>query len=79
VARYDWYILRVWHSGRRPDEQWAARLEAMPDGECRRFNQPDLLLAHLRTLIAPANLELKRSSQDEGPESEPDAHMTESR
>jgi hypothetical protein len=77
VARYDWYILRVWHSGRRPDEQWAARLEAMPEGESRRFNQPNLLLDHLRTLIQPTNVGLERPSPDEGRELGPDAHKTE--
>jgi hypothetical protein len=54
VARYDWYILRIWRSGgRRPGEQWAARLESMPDGASRRFNRPDLLLEHLEALISP--------------------------
>ena len=81
MARYDWYILRVWHSGRRSGEQWAARLEAMPEGESRRFNRPELLLDHLRTLILPAEVGQgqARDASDERQEGEPDADTTATR
>jgi hypothetical protein len=79
VARYDWYILRVWRSGRRSGEQWAARLETMPEGESMRFNQPELLLDHLRVLIDGAGAAPKRTTSEEGREGEPGQHMTEPR
>lgn len=65
MARYDWYILRIWRTGGRGGEQWAARLEVMPDGESARFNQPEVLLDHLRALIQPAKAGLESAPLDE--------------
>ena len=52
MARYDWYILRVWRSGRTTGEQWAARLEQQPGGASLRFSAPHELLAYLATATA---------------------------
>jgi hypothetical protein len=65
MARYDWFILRIWRSGHRDGEQWAGKLERMSGGESLRFSDPDLLLDHLRALIAPATVLPECPSQDE--------------
>lgn len=54
MARYNWYILRIWRSGRTGGEQWAARLEQMPDGASLRFSEPEDLLSYLAAAIVPA-------------------------
>lgn len=54
MARYDWFILRIWRSGRRAGEQWAARLEQMPGGQSLRFTEPGDLLSYLAATIDPA-------------------------
>lgn len=53
MARYDWYILRIWRSGRATGEQWAARLEQRPGGVNVRFTEPHDLLAFLAQAIVP--------------------------
>ena len=53
MARYDWYILRIWRSGRATGEQWAARLEQRPGGLSLRFTEPHDLLAYLAQTVVP--------------------------
>lgn len=76
MARYDWYILRIWRSGRRSGEQWAARLEAMPEGESRRFTEPEQLLEHLWTMIQPGDAGPEGMPPEGGQGEGPGAHKT---
>jgi hypothetical protein len=54
MARYDAFVLRVWRSGTREEEQWAGRLEHLPDGATFRFGSLDALLAYLGAELAGA-------------------------
>jgi hypothetical protein len=49
--RYDSFRLRVWRGTRHDRVQWSARLEGLQDGVEFRFNAPDALFAHLRTVL----------------------------
>ena len=52
MPRYDAYVLRVWRSRGGDELGWSGRLEHMPDGQGRRFNSIEALLAHLRQVLA---------------------------
>ena len=52
MARYDAFVLRVWRSGTGDEEQWAGRLEHLPDGTTCRFGSLDALLAYLGTELS---------------------------
>ena len=52
MARYDAFVLRVWRSGTGDEEQWAGRLEHLPDGTTFRFGSLDALLAYLGTELS---------------------------
>jgi hypothetical protein len=52
MARYDAFVLRVWRSGTGDDEQWAGRLEHLPDGITCRFGSLAALLTYLGAELA---------------------------
>jgi hypothetical protein len=43
MPKYDAYLLRIWHDA----NQWAARLDHLPDGAVLRFTNSTALLAYL--------------------------------
>jgi len=51
MPRQDAYMLRIWRSRAVSGRQWVARLDHLPDGESRRFGDPEALLAHLQGLV----------------------------
>ena len=51
MPAHDTYLLHVYRSRAVGGWQWAARLERLPGGESQSFNDPEALLAHLRTLL----------------------------
>ena len=53
MARYDSFLLRIWHSVGDGGPQWAIRLENLQHGDQRHFTSLDALLAYLRTLAGP--------------------------
>jgi hypothetical protein len=52
MARYDAFVLRIWRSGTGDEEQWAGRLEHLPDGTTFRFGSLAALLAYLGAELA---------------------------
>ncbi len=66
MARYDAFVLRVWRSGTGHEEQWAGRLEHLPDGATFRFGSLDALLAYLGAELAGTSA-TQRGSPSHGP------------
>jgi hypothetical protein len=54
MPQYDAYMLRIWRSRAVSGRQWVARLDQLPEGESRRFSDPEALLAHLRAILLAA-------------------------
>lgn len=51
MPQQDAYMLRIWRSRAVSGQQWVARLEHLPEGESRRFGDPEALLAYLGTVV----------------------------
>lgn len=51
MLRHETYLLRIWRSRAVSGWQWAARLQHLPDGQSRRFSDPEALLAHLQAVV----------------------------
>ena len=64
MARYNSYLIRVWHSKRHEQEQLAIRLEHVQDGTSTQYAEVDELLDAIRAL-------LNRSPQYEAGEQPP--------
>jgi hypothetical protein len=52
MARYDAFLLRIWHSGDGPGEQWSIRLQHVPDGQIARLGSLDGLETYLRAVLS---------------------------
>ena len=57
MPRYDAYLVRVWRGDRHDGTRWACRLEHLPDGRHRQFGTLEELLARMRELLAPDDLD----------------------
>ena len=55
MPAHDTYLLHIYRSRAVSGWQWAARLESLPGGESWRFNDPEALLAHLRSIAGPGD------------------------
>jgi hypothetical protein len=66
MARYDAFVLRVWRSGTGDEEQWAGKLEHLPDGTTFRFGSLAALLAYLGAELACESA-TRRSAPVDGP------------
>ena len=64
MARYDAFLLRVWRSEGKDCDQWACRMEHLPDGLSQRFADLDALLAHLGTALRHGNEERRGTGSD---------------
>ncbi|HWE61308.1 MAG TPA: hypothetical protein VHB98_06325 [Chloroflexota bacterium] len=51
MARYDAFLLRIWHSGDAAGAQWSIRLQHLPDGQVARLGDLDGLAAYLQAVL----------------------------
>ncbi|HEY8285560.1 MAG TPA: hypothetical protein VIJ28_14340 [Chloroflexota bacterium] len=51
MAHYDAFLLRIWRTGDGATEQWAIRLQHLPDGQVARLADLEDLLAHLQAVL----------------------------
>jgi hypothetical protein len=70
MASYHAFLLRIWHSGEGPDEQWSVRLQHVPDGQSARLGSLDGLVDYLRTALGVEGMDRGRSPGAEAPPGE---------
>jgi hypothetical protein len=53
VAKHESFLLRVWWRARSGEGQWVGRLEHLQEHAVQTFQEPEVLLAYLRTVLIP--------------------------
>ena len=66
MPTHETYVLHLYRSRSVSGWQWAARLDHLTDGESHRFNDPEVLLAHLQAMVRrPGRPEMPADSPGE--------------
>ena len=60
MPQHDAFLLHIWYSEAVSGQQWAARLEHLPDGQSQHFAGPEALLAYLRDMAREKPIRSRR-------------------